>query len=115
MIISVGKLFLLPFLEIISFIVFHVFLISELYLAKVEARSCCLAARMLIVNILLYVFRLIYIISYSLEVGFVNFILLYRLSRNLIEFSSPLPCSFTFICSSLVNVLDVFLQSANIG
>ena len=45
MLISVGKLFLLPFLEIISFIVFHVFLISDLYLAKVDARNCCLAAR----------------------------------------------------------------------
>ena len=36
----------------------------------------CLAARMLIFNILLYVLRLIYIISYSLEVGFIDFILL---------------------------------------
>ena len=88
MLISVGKLFLLPFLEMISFIVFHVFLISDLYLAKVDARNCCLAARMLIFNILLYVLRLIYIISYSLEVGFVGGIL-YRLSRNFIEFSSP--------------------------
>ena len=96
MLISVGKVFLLPFLEIISFIVFHVFLISDLYLAKVDARNCCLAARMLIFNILLYVLRLIYIISYSLEVGFVNFIVLYRLSRNLIEFSRPLVIHLDF-------------------
>ena len=91
MLINVGKLFLLPFLEIISFIVFHVFLISDLYLAKVDARNCCLAARMLIFNILLYVLRLIYIISYSLEVGFVNFILLYRLSRNLWMYTKIVP------------------------
>ena len=85
MLISVEKLFLLPFLEMISFIVFYVFLILDLYLAKVDARNCCLAAHILIFDILLYVL----IISYSLEVGFVNFILLYRLSRNLIVFSSP--------------------------
>ena len=107
MLISVGKLFFLPFLKIISFIVFHVFLISELYLAKVEARNCCLAARMLIFNILLYVLRLIYIILYSLEVGFVNFILFYRLSRNLIEFSSPLFIHLYFVCLYLLNFTNL--------
>ena len=62
MLINVGKFFLLLCLEIISFIVFHVFLILDLYLAKLYARNCCLAACMLI---LFYVLRLIYIISYS--------------------------------------------------
>ena len=33
-----GKHFLLFFLEIISFIVFHMFLMSNLYLAKVDAK-----------------------------------------------------------------------------
>ena len=107
MLISVGKLFLLPFLKIISFIVFHVFLISELYLAKVEARSCCLAARLLIFNILLNVLRLIYNISYFLEVGFVNFIFLYRLSRNLIEFSSPLVIHLYFLYLYLLNFTNL--------
>ena len=104
MLISVGKLFLLLFLEIISFIVFHVFLISDLYLVKVDARNCCLAARMFIFNILLYVLRLIYIISFSLEVGFVNFILLYRLSWNLFEFSS---LHLDFLCLYLLNFTNL--------
>ena len=55
MIISVGKLFLLLFLEIISFIVSHVLLISDLYLAKVNARNGCLTARVHIFYIILYV------------------------------------------------------------
>ena len=107
MLIGVGKLFLLPFLEMISFIVFHVFLISDLYLVKVDARNCCLAARRLIFNILLCVLRVIYIISYSLELGFVNFILLYRLSRHLIEFSSPLVIHLYFLCLYLLNVTNL--------
>ena len=102
-----GKFVLLLFLEIISFIVFHVFLISDLYLAKVDARNCCLAARMLIFNILLYVLRLIYIISYFLEEGFVNFILLYRLSWNLIYFSRPLVIHLDFLCLYLVNFTNL--------
>ena len=35
---DLGKHFLLFFLEIITFIVFHMFLISDLYLAKVDAK-----------------------------------------------------------------------------
>ena len=41
---------------------------------------------MLFFNILLYVFKFIHIISYSSELGFVSFILLYKLSRNVMEF-----------------------------
>ena len=96
--------------SMISFIVFHVFLISNLYLAKVDTRNCCLAARMLIFNILLYVLRIIYIISYTLEVGFVNFILLYRLSRNLIGFSSPLVFHLDFFYK-LILLLNVSRDS----
>ena len=61
--INVGKLFLLPFLEMISLIVFHVFLISDLYLAKVDARNCCLAAHMLIFNILCLKVNIYYFIT----------------------------------------------------
>ena len=73
-----GKHFLLFFLEIISFIVFCVFLMSDLYLAKVDAKQCCLDARMLLFSIVLHVFKFIHIISYIHELGFVSFILLYK-------------------------------------
>ena len=83
------------------------FLISNLYLTKVDARNCCLAARMLIFNNLLYVLRLIYIISYSLEVGFVNFIILFRLSRNLSKLSSPLVIHLDLLCLYLLNFTNL--------
>ena len=43
------------FLERISFIVFQVFLISNLYLLKVDSKKRCLASRMILFNMLLYV------------------------------------------------------------
>ena len=50
-----GKQMVLWFLERISFIVLHVFLISDLYLLKVDSKKSYLATRMLLFNILLYV------------------------------------------------------------
>ena len=50
---DLGKELVLWFLERISFIVFQVFLISDLYLLKVDSRKRCLASRMLLFNILL--------------------------------------------------------------
>ena len=77
--------------------VFQVFLISDLYLSKVYAKKCFLAARMLVLKILLYVLRLIFNVSYSLEAGLVNFSFLYRLSLNLIDRSNPLVIHF-YLC-----------------
>ena len=57
---DVGDAFLFPFFESISLMVFHVFLISDLYISKVNAKYCCLAAYMLVLNILLNVLRLIF-------------------------------------------------------
>ena len=59
---DVGDAFLFPFFESISLMVFHVFLISDLYLSKVNAKYCCLAAHMLVLNILLNVLRLFHIL-----------------------------------------------------
>ena len=59
---------------------------SDLYLVKACAKYCCLDARMLLFSIVLYVFKFIHIISYSHELGFVSFILLYKLSRHFMEF-----------------------------
>ena len=56
---DLGKELVLWFLERISFIVFQVFLISDLYLLKVDSRKRCLASRMLLFNILLYVWRFV--------------------------------------------------------
>ncbi len=50
-----GKQLVLWFLERISFIVFQVFLISDLYLLKVDSKKSYLATRMLLFNIVLYV------------------------------------------------------------
>ena len=44
---------------------------------------------MLLFSIVLYVFKFIHIISYSRELGFVSFIFLYKLSRNVMDFSRP--------------------------
>ena len=52
---DLGKKMVWWFLERISFIVFQVFLISDLYLLKVDSKKSCLASRMLLFNILLYV------------------------------------------------------------
>ena len=52
---DVGDVFLFDFFESISLMVFQVFLISDLYLSNVNAKNCCLAAHMLVLNILLYV------------------------------------------------------------
>ena len=48
-----GKLVVLWFPERISFIVFQVFLISNLYLLNVDSKKSCLATRMLLFSILL--------------------------------------------------------------
>ena len=74
--------------------VFQVFLISDLYLSKVNAKYCCLAAHMLVLNMLLYVLRLIINVSYSLEAGLLNLIFLIILNR--IERSNPLVIHFDF-------------------
>ena len=50
-----GKQMVLWFLERISFIVFQVFLISDLYLLNVDSKKSCLATRMILFNILLHV------------------------------------------------------------
>ena len=52
--------------------VFQVFIISDLYLSKVYAKNCFLAALMLVLKIILYVLRLIFIVSYSLAQGLTN-------------------------------------------
>ena len=54
-------------LERILLIVFHVFLISDLYLSNVDAKNCCFTAFMLRLRIVLNVLRLMLNISYSLE------------------------------------------------
>ena len=41
---DVGDVFLFPFFESISLMVFQVFLISDLYFSNVIAKNCCLAA-----------------------------------------------------------------------
>ena len=74
---DVGDVFLFPFFESISLMVFQVFLISDLYLSKVYADNCFLAALMLVLKILLYVLRLIFNVSYYLEAGLVDLIFLY--------------------------------------
>ena len=50
-----GKHVVLWFPVRISFIVFKVFLISDLYLLKIDSKKSCFASRMLLFNILLYV------------------------------------------------------------
>ena len=98
----VGDVFLFPFFESISLMVFQVFLIPDLYLSNVYAKNCFLAALMLVLKILLYVLRLIFNVSYSLEAGLVNLSFLYRLSLNLIDRSNPLVIHFHFVCLYLL-------------
>ena len=62
---DLGDLFLFPFFESNSLMVFQVFLISDLYLSKVYAKNCFLAALMLVLKIVLHVLRLILNVSYS--------------------------------------------------
>ena len=97
-----GDAFLFPFFESISLMVFHVFLISDLYLSKVNAKYCCLAAYMLVLNILLNVLRLIFNVSYSLEAGLLNLIFLYRSFLNRIDRSNPVVIHFDFLCLYLL-------------
>ena len=54
--------------------VFHVFLMSDLYLSNVDVKNCCLAVDVLLLKIRLKVLRLMLNISYSLEPGLVNLI-----------------------------------------
>ena len=96
---DVGDLFLFYFFESISLMVFQV---SDLYFSNVNAKNCCLAAHMLVLNILLYVLRLILNVSYSIEAGSVNLIFLYRLSLNRIDRSNPLVIHFDFLCLYLL-------------
>ena len=61
-------------------------------------------------SIVLYVFKFIHIISYSRELGFVSFILLYNLSRNVMDFSRPIVIHLDFLClylSNFTNLLNV--------
>ena len=74
-----GKYLCLQFRESTSFIVFHVFFMSDLYLLKVYTINFRFVARILFRKIVLYVFRLILIILYSIEVGFVDLLSLYSL------------------------------------
>ena len=74
---DVGDVLLLPFFWRVSLMVFHVFLMSDLYFSIVEANNCCLAAGMRLLKILLKVLRLMLNISYSLEPGLVNLIFFY--------------------------------------
>ena len=53
---------------------------------------------MLLFSILLYIFKFINIISYSRELVFVSFILLYKLSRNVMDFSRLIVIHFDFLC-----------------
>ena len=78
--------------------VFQVFIISDLYLSKVYAKNCFLAALMLVLKIVLYVLRVLLNVSYSLEAGLVNLIFLYRLSLNLIDRSNPLVIHLDCLC-----------------
>ena len=112
---DVGDVLLLPFLQRVSLMVFHVFLMSDLYLSNVEAKNCCLAVDMLLLKILLKVLRLMLNISYSLEPGLVNLIFLYKLSLNLIDRNSPLVIHFDFLCLYLLNFtsLLVVLQQSD--
>ena len=57
---------------------------------------------MLVLNILLYVLRLILNVSYSLEAGLLNLIFLYRLSLNRSDRSNPLVIHFDFLCLYLL-------------
>ena len=66
---DMGDVFLFPFFESTSLIDFQVFLISDLYFSNVYAKNCFLAAHMLVLNILLYVLRFIFNVSYSPEAG----------------------------------------------
>ena len=61
-----------------------------------NAKYCCLAAHMLVLNILLNVLRLIFNVSYSLEAGLLNLIFLYRSSLNRIDRSNPVVIHFEF-------------------
>ena len=99
---DVGDVFLFPYVESISIMVFQVFLISDLYLSKVYAKNCFLAAPMLVLKILLYVLRLILNVSYSLEAGLVNSIFLYSLSLNRMDRSNPFVIHFDFLCLYLL-------------
>ena len=50
-----GEWAFITFFERVSLMVFHAFLISDLYLSNVDAKNCCLAADMLRLRILLNV------------------------------------------------------------
>ena len=72
---DVGDVLLLPFLQRVSLMVFHVFLMSDLYLSNVEAKNCCLAVDMLLL------------------------IFLYKSSLDLIDRNSPLVIHFdVYVC-----------------
>ena len=62
----------------------------------VAPRLRCDGGIMLVLKILLYVLRLFFNVSYSLEAGLVNLIILYRLSLNLIDRSNPLVIHYDF-------------------
>ena len=99
---DIGDVFLFPFFESISLMVFQVFIISDLYLSKVYAKNGPLAELMLVLKILLYVLRLIFNVSYSLEAGLVNLSFLYRLSLSLIDRSNRLVIHFDLLCLYLL-------------
>ena len=44
--------------------------------------------------------------SYSLRTGLANFIVLYRLSRNLIDFNMPYVIHLDFLCLYLLNLTN---------
>ena len=98
-------------LEIISFIV-SMFLMSRFIFSedgrKLILFGCTYA------SLVCYVFKFIHIISYSRELGFVSFILLYKLSRNVMDFSRPIVPSqysyvITFNCTSYWNLLSTYI------
>ena len=88
---------------------------SDLYLLKVYTINFRFAARILFHKILLYVFRLILIILYSIEVGFVDLLSLYSLSLYRIDFNKPFVIHLDFLClylSNFTNLPDMCLSLA---
>ena len=71
---------------------------------------------MILFSIVLDVLKFIHIISYSIELGFVSFILLYKLSRKFMDFSRPIVIHLDLLClylSNFTNLLNVRLFLAN--
>ena len=103
---ELGNVFLFHiFLDIISFIDFHVFFISCLKLVKQDSKYVFFANRMLRLSIALNYFKLYLRIPYSVESGIVNFTCLYNLSRYLIDLKIPWIIHEYSLCFCLLNFI----------